>query len=181
MQSLLYPLGYGCKGAERIMYTNALFLNRFVLSAAIFLNASAIAAAQQFRADTIVIVQPWIRATPAGAKVAGGYMTIINTGSESDRLIGGTLPQADSFSVHEMTMNGDVMQMREIREGLEIKPGQTVVFNPSGYHAMFTELHEPLKQGDVVKGQLRFEKAGSVDIQYRVEGIGAQGPQQHHH
>lgn len=157
------------------MHTNTSLLNRFVLSAVIFLNLSIVAAAQQFRADSIIIEQPWIRATPAGAKVAGAYMTIINTGSESDRLIGGVLPQAGSFSVHEMTMNGNVMQMREIKGGLEIKPGQMVEFNPSGYHMMFTELREPLKQGDIVKGQLRFEKAGSVDIQYRVEGIGAQG------
>ncbi len=163
------------------MYPNTALLNRFVLSVAFFLSASVIAAAQQFRADTLVIVQPWIRATPVGAKVAGGYMTIINTGSEPDRLIGGALPQAGSFSVYEMTMNGDVMQMREIQGGLEIKPGQTIEFSPSGYHVMFTELHEPLKQGDTVKGLLRFEKAGSVDIRYRVEGIGAQGPEHHHH
>ena len=162
------------------MYTNASLLNRFILSAAILLNVSVMAAAQQFRADSIIIRQPWIRATPGGAKVAGAYMTIINTGSESDRLIGIVLPQAGSASVHEMKMDGNVMQMREIREGLEIKPGQTVEFSPSGYHVMFTELHEPLKQGDTVKGQLRFEKAGSVDIQYRVEGIGAQGPEHHH-
>ena len=162
------------------MYTNTSLLNRFILSAAILLNVSVMAAAQQFRADSIIIRQPWIRATPGGAKVAGAYMTIINTGSESDRLIGIVLPQAGGASVHEMKMDGNVMQMREIREGLEIKPGQTVEFSPSGYHVMFTELHEPLKQGDTVKGQLRFEKAGSVDIQYRVEGIGAQGPEHHH-
>ena len=180
-RNLLCLPWYGCKGAEHIMYTNTSLLNRFVLCAAILLNGSVIAAAQQFRADTIVIVQPWIRATPAGAQVAGGYMTIINTGSASDRLIGGTLPQAGNFSIHEMTMNGNVMQMREIQGGLEIKPGQKIEFNPGGYHLMFTELGEPLKQGDTVKGQLRFEKAGSVDIQYRVEGIGAQGPQHNHH
>jgi copper(I)-binding protein len=162
------------------MYTDTSLLNRFILSAAILLNVSVMAAAQQFRADSIIIKQPWIRATPGGAKVAGAYMTIINTGSESDRLIGIVLPQAGGASVHEMKMDGNVMQMREIREGLEIKPGQTVEFSPSGYHVMFTELHEPLKQGDMVKGQLRFEKAGSVDIQYRVEGIGAQGPEHHH-
>jgi periplasmic copper chaperone A len=162
------------------MYTNTSLLNRFILSAAILWNVSVMAAAQQFRADSIIIKQPWIRATPGGAKVAGAYMTIINTGSESDRLIGVVLPQAGSASVHEMKMDGNVMQMREIRGGLEIKPGQTVEFSPSGYHVMFTELHEPLKQGDTVKGQLRFEKAGSVDIQYQVEGIGAQGPEHHH-
>jgi copper(I)-binding protein len=115
------------------------------------------------------------------AKVAGGYMTITNTCSEPDRLISGVLPQAGGFAVHEMKMDGDVMHMHEVEGGLEIKPGQKIELNPSGYHLMFTDLRRPLKQGDTLKGQLRFEKAGSVDIAYRVEGPGAQGPQQHGH
>jgi len=163
------------------MYTNTSRLRRFAMSATILSSMSVIAAAQQFKVNSIVIERPWIRATPAGAKVAGGYMTITNTGSEPDRLIGGALPQAGRFSVHEMKMDGNVMHMREVQGGLEIKPGQKIEFNPSGYHVMFTELREPLKQGDTVNGQLRFEKAGSVDIEYRVEGLGAQGPQQHRH
>jgi copper(I)-binding protein len=163
------------------MYINTFRLYRFAMSAAILSNMSVVALAQQFKANSIVIEQPWTRATPGGAKVAGGYMTITNTGSEPDRLIGGVLPQAGRFELHEMKMDGNVMQMREVLGGLEIKPGQKVQLNPSGYHVMFTGLREPLKQGDTLKGQLRFEKAGSVDIEYRVEGIGAQGPQQHSH
>ena len=160
------------------MYTNKARLHRFAMSAVILLNISSIGVAQQFKGNSIVIEQPWMRATPAGAKVAGGYMTIINTGSEPDRLIGGVLPQAGHFGIHEMKMNGNIMQMREV-EGLEIKPGQKIELNPGSYHVMFTELREPLKQGDTLKGQLRFEKAGLVDIEYRVEGVGAQGPHQH--
>jgi periplasmic copper chaperone A len=169
------------KCVEHTMYTNTRRWHHFAVSAAILLNMSAIAIAQQFKVNSIVIEQPWIRATPAGAKVAGGYMAITNTGSEPDRLIGGVLPQAGHFAVHQMTMDGNVMHMHEVQGGLEIKPGQKVELNPSGYHVMFTELREPLKQGDTLKGQLRFEKAGSVDIEYRVEGLGAQGPQHHGH
>jgi periplasmic copper chaperone A len=163
------------------MDRNSSRLHRFAVSAAILLSMGVVAVAQQFKVNSIVVENPWIRATPAGAKVAGGYMTITNTGSEPDRLIGGVLPQAGRFAVHEMKMTGNVMQMREVREGLEIKPGQKIEFNPSGYHVMFTELRERLKQGDTLKGQLRFEKAGPVDIEYRVEGLGAQGPHQHEH
>jgi periplasmic copper chaperone A len=160
------------------------------MGAVLLLNMGAVGLAQQFKGNSIVIEQPWVRATPAGAKVAGGYMTIINTGSEPDRLIGGVLPQAGRFGVHEMKMNGNVMQMREVKEGLEIKPGEKIELSPGAYHVMFTELREPLKQGDTLKGQLRFEKAGSVDIEYQVEAVGAQGPHQrsaeipqhqHHH
>ena len=157
------------------MYTNT--SRSLVMGAVILLNMGAVGVAQQFKGNSIVIEQPWVRATPGGAKVAGGYMTITNTGSEPDRLIGGVLPQAGRFGVHEMKMNGNVMQMREV-EGLEIKPGQKIELSPSGYHVMFTELREPLKQGDTLKGQLRFEKAGAVDIEYQVEGVGAQGPRQ---
>src|SRR5215467_15436567 len=166
---------------EDIMHKNTRRLHHFAVGAAILVTMSVVAIAQQFKVNSIVIEQPWIRATPAGAKVAGGYMTITNTGSEPDRLIGGVLPQAGRFEMHEMKMNGNVMQMREVREGLEIKPGQKVELNPGGYHVMFTELREPLKQGDALKGQLRFEKAGSVDIEYRVEAVGAQSPRQHSH
>jgi periplasmic copper chaperone A len=163
------------------MYTNTSRLHRFAMSAAILLNMSVVAVAQQFKANSIVIEQPWMRATPAGAKVAGAYMTITNTGSEPDRLIGGVLPQAGRFEIHEMKMDGNVMQMREVQGGLEIKPGQKIALSPSGYHVMLMDLREPFKQGDILKGQLRFEKAGAVDIEYRVEGVGAQGPQQHSH
>jgi copper(I)-binding protein len=163
------------------MHTNTPRLHRFAMSAAILLNMSVVAVAQQFKANSIVIEQPVIRTTPAGAKIGGAYMTITNTGSEPDRLIGGVLPQAGRFEIHEMKMDGNVMQMREVQGGLEIKPGQKVELNPSGYHVMLKELREPLKQGDTLKGQLRFEKAGSVDIEYRVEGLGAQRPQQHSH
>jgi copper(I)-binding protein len=109
-------------------------------------------------------------------------VTITNSGSDTDRLIGGTLPQAGRFEVHEMKMERGVMQMRPITAGVEIKPGQKVELKPGGFHIMFMDLREQLKQGDKVKGQLRFEKAGAVDVEYQVEGVGAQAPaRQHNH
>jgi copper(I)-binding protein len=65
--------------------------------------------------------------------------------------------------------------------GLEIKPGQKIELKPGGYHLMFMDLRDPLKQGEKLKGQLRFEKAGTVDVEYKVEAAGAQGPSQHGH
>jgi copper(I)-binding protein len=152
-----------------------------VLSSTLFAAAAstlvgAPASAQEFKAGQIVVTQPWSRATPAGAKVAGGYMTITNKGTEPDRLVGGSLPVAGKFEVHEMKMEGGVMRMRPLPKGLEIKPGQTVRLEPGGYHVMFEDLKQPLKQGETLKGELRFEKAGSVAVDYKVEGIGATKP-----
>jgi copper(I)-binding protein len=132
--------------------------------------------AQTYSVGPIRVDQPWARATPGGAKVGGGYLTITNTGTTPDRFLGGTLPQATRVEVHEMKMDGGTMQMREVKGGLEIGPGQKVEFKPGGYHIMFMDLRSPFKQGDKLKAQLRFEKAGTVDVEFKVESIGAGAP-----
>jgi copper(I)-binding protein len=137
-------------------------------------HAGTGAATSTFRAGPILIEQPWARATPGGAKVGGGYMRITNTGTAPDRLLGGTVAAAGRFEVHRMSMSDDVMRMAPV-EALELKPGATVQLKPGGYHAMFVDLKQPLREGDRVKGTLAFEKAGRVDIEYVVRGIGAQG------
>src|SRR5262245_11095199 len=126
-----------------------------------------------YKVGALVIEAPWTRATPGGARVGGAYLKITNTGAESDRLVGGSLPIAGAVEVHQMSMTDGVMNMRKLEAGLEIKPGQTVELKPGGYHLMFTGLRQALQQGQSVKGTLQFEKAGSVEVEYRVEPIGA--------
>jgi copper(I)-binding protein len=134
-----------------------------------------------YNIGALVIEAPWARATPGGAKVAGGYLKITNTGKESDRLVGGSLPIAAEVEVHEMAMANNVMKMRRLANGLEIKPGQTVELKPGGFHLMFMGLSSGLKAGQPVKGTLRFEKAGTLDVEYRVAPIGAQSGGGHAH
>lgn len=138
--------------------------------------AAAAAAASTVKVGDLVISAPWSRATPGGAKVAGGYLTITNTGSAPDRLVGGSFEQASRFEVHEMSMKDGVMTMRPVSGGLQIAPGQTVALAPGGYHLMFMDLKQPLKEGEKVKGTLTFEKAGSVAVTFDVRGIGAGAP-----
>jgi copper(I)-binding protein len=131
-------------------------------------------APRTYKVGALVIEAPWARATPAGAKVAAGYLKITNTGQQPDRLVGGTLPVAGGVEVHEMTMTDGIMRMRKLAQGLEIKPGQSVELKPGGYHLMFTGLKDGLKEKQAVKGTLVFEKAGSVEVEYQVAPIGAQ-------
>jgi copper(I)-binding protein len=140
-----------------------------------FVIAFCSAAAQEYKAGPIRIDAPWMRATPTGAKVAGGYMKIKNTGKQADRLIGGSSPVAGKFEVHEMSMVGDVMKMRELPNGLEVKPGKSVELKPGSYHVMLMDLKQPLSEGDKVKGTLVFEKAGTVSVEYTVRGMGSKG------
>lgn len=127
------------------------------------------------KVGNLVITVPWVRATPKGAPVAGGYLSVTNNGTEPDRLVGGSLAAAGRFEVHEMTMDDGVMRMRPVAGGLEIKPGQTVELKPGGHHVMFMGLKEQLKAGETVKGTLEFAKAGRVEITYPVRALGGTG------
>ena len=143
-----------------------------ILLAAVLAFAVNAASAHEYKAGSLEIKHPWTRATPKGAPVAGGYMKIVNTGTTPDRLVGGSNAASEKFEIHEMKMDGDVMKMRPLPNGIEIKPGQTVEFSPGSYHLMFVGLKQPLEQGKRVKGTLQFEKAGTVEVEYVVEAIG---------
>src|ERR1700722_16987396 len=132
--------------------------------------------AEEVKAGDLVITQAWSRATPGGAKIGGGYLTIENKGSAPGRLIGGSADIAGKVEVHEMAMNNGVMTMRALEKGLAIEPGKTVKLAPGGYHLMMFDLKSPLKQGDKVPVTLEFEKAGKVQLSLDVQGVGAQGP-----
>lgn len=132
--------------------------------------------AEDATSGSVKISAPWTRATPKGAQVGAGYMTITNTGSAPDRLVGGASEVASDFEIHEMHMDNGVMRMRQITKGLEIKPGQSVELKPGGNHVMFLGLKKPLAQGEHVKATLAFEKAGKVVVDFTVESIGAQKP-----
>jgi copper(I)-binding protein len=134
------------------------------------------ARADEVKAGDLVISQAWSRATPKGAKTGGGYLTIENKGGAPDRLIGGSTDVASSVQVHEMSMEGGVMKMRPVENGLTIEPGKTVKLAPGGYHLMMMDLKQPLKRGERVPVTLEFEKAGKATVSLDVEGVGAQGP-----
>lgn len=135
--------------------------------------SSHAALAHDFTKVDIKIGHPWTRATPGGATIGVGYLKITNTGKEADKLTGGSFDGAANVEVHEMKMEGDVMKMRLLAGGVEIKPGETIEFKPSSYHLMFTGLKEPIAIGPTRKGTLTFEKTGAIDVTYKIETFGA--------
>ena len=146
-------------------------MTRF-LAALLFAALASAAQAQEYKVGALVIDHPWTRATPKSASVAGGYLKITNTGSTPDRLLGGSADVSRKFEIHEMSMDGGVMKMRALNNGLEIPPGKTVELKPGAYHIMMMNLSHPLAKGDKVKASLTFEKAGKVDVEFAVEALG---------
>lgn len=132
-------------------------------------------------AGPLSVAGPWLRATPGGAKVAGGFLRITNNGSEPDRLLSAAIPQAARGVVHATLNEGGVARMMPVEGGLVIPPGGTVELKPGGHHLMFMDLASGLKEGETVRGTLVFEKAGRVEVVFPVRPVGASGPGAAHH
>jgi periplasmic copper chaperone A len=125
--------------------------------------------AHEMKIGNLVIEHPWSRQPPMAADVAAGYMKITNTGTEDDRLVKATAEITGTVQLHDMKMDGDVMKMIELTDGIPIPAGQTVELKPKSLHVMFMDLKTPPKEGDEFKGTLTFEKAGTIEVEYAVE------------
>lgn len=130
------------------------------------------AQAHEIKFGALVIDHPWSRQSPMKADVAAGFMTITNTGTTDDRLIKATSDISAMAQIHEMRMEGEVMKMAELPDGLPIPAGATVVLKPKSLHIMFMGLKQQVAEGEVFSGTLTFEKAGTVTIDYEVSGPG---------
>ena len=119
----------------------------------------------------VEVEQPWTRATPPGAKVAGGYMVIRNNGSAPDRLVSASSPAAAKVELHVHMHEGGVMKMREV-PGYDVPAKGSFELKPSGAHLMFLDIKQPFKEGEKIPVKLKFEKAGEVSTEFQVGSLG---------
>jgi copper(I)-binding protein len=75
--------------------------SKLFLAASLLAFGVSFASASDFKLGSLEIDHAWSPATPKGASVAAGYLTVTNKGADSDRLIGGSVAVAGHFTVHE--------------------------------------------------------------------------------
>ncbi|HMS19494.1 copper chaperone PCu(A)C [uncultured Sphingorhabdus sp.] len=137
--------------------------------------------AHNFSVGKIAIGHPWTRETAATQTVGGGFLTIRNNGNVSDRLVSATSPSATEVQIHTMSMDGGVMRMRQLKDGIAIPAGQSVELKPGGLHLMFIGLKKPFKQGAKIPATLKFARAGSVQVTFAVQPVGSTAPMEAGH
>ena len=145
---------------------NSQHIKKAIAGATLALAALS-AVAHSFKLGEIDIGHPYARPTREGQMVGAGYLKLANKGP-ADRLVSATSPAAGTVEIHSMSMEGDVMKMRQV-DAVEIATGQTVELKPGGYHLMLMGLKTPLKVGDQIPLTLKFEKAGEVVVTIKVE------------
>jgi len=142
-------------------------------------SGTKVAWAHDFSGGSLAIGHPWSRATPPGAKVAGGFLEIENRGTADDRLIAVHADISAATELHLSTMTDGAMQMRPLPDGVPIPAGTTVLFQPGGLHVMFVGLLRPLVEGESFAAELEFEQAGRIAIAFAVQAAGSEGGHGH--
>lgn len=104
----------------------------------------------------IIIKDAWVRTTVAEQKVTGAFMQI--TSDKAVKLVAANSPAAETTEVHEMSMQGDVMKMRQVNE-VVIDAGKSVELKPGSYHIMLMNLKKPVQTGSIVNLNLEFQDA----------------------
>jgi copper(I)-binding protein len=153
-------------------------LKTLCITALLSLSPLLLAAAP---ASTVQVRDAWMRATPPGAPTAAGYLTLVNTGAQADRLLSVTSEAAERVELHGSDLQGGVMRMRMLGDGLELPAGARVELAPSGTHLMFIAPRRPLVAGDTVRATLRFQHAAPQVVAFKVMPIGAMPPSSPHH
>lgn len=133
--------------------------------------AAGSAAAMDVTHENITVRQAWARATIGNLRMTAGYFSAENTAAFTDRLIGAESPAAERIELHAVK-DGAMMRV----EGIEMEPGQGLVFEPGGYHLMIGPLKGPLAEGETLPVTLRFERAGEVTVEFEVEAANATAP-----
>lgn len=137
-------------------------------------------AGSETKIGDLTIEKAGARAMLPGQPAGGGYLTIVNEGAAPDRLVSASSPAAGKVEIHTMEMDGGVMKMRPLPDGLEIPAGGTVALEPGGRHLMFLDVKTPFEEGASVPVTLDFEKAGKVDVTLPVGPARGGGHEGHH-
>jgi copper(I)-binding protein len=127
-------------------------------------------------ADRMAVERAWTRATPPSAKTASAYLVLRNVGSSDDRLLRIDSQVAETIEVHSMTMDGGIMRMRRLDAPLTVPAGGEVRLDPGGLHLMMMGLKTPLREGERIKLDLVFERAGRVAVEIPIARLGATEP-----
>lgn len=112
-------------------------------------------------AQTVAVTDAWARPAAQGQMASGAFMTL--TAKDGAKLVSVASPVAGVAEVHEMKMDGDVMQMRAVQGGLDLPAGKAVSLKPGGYHIMLMNLKRPLTKGATIPMTLVFKDAKGAE------------------
>ena len=141
----------------------------FTLFITLIIGSVASAYAEPLKFNHIIIDNVWIKDTPPNHKTTAGYLTIENLGDTDERLLSVSSSFADKGEIHQMKMDGEVIKMRPIPDGLIIPAGEIIYLKPGSFHLMFMKLNLQIIAIQTLELTLTFENLGSVIVPVAVK------------
>ena len=134
-----------------------------------------------FVINNIIINKPWIKSTHSSQKVTSGYLEIINNSKSDDVLLSIESNFANNNQIHSMNIQNDIMKMKHLKSGLLIKKKSKTLLKPGGFHLMFFDIDEVLKNKKHLYVKLNFKKNGSIEVPFQIKKNSTKGHVNHKH
>lgn len=125
--------------------------------------------AHEYKAGSLMIDHPWARPTIGSSKNSAAYMRLSNSGDTADTLLSVKSNAAEHVALHESRMDGEIMRMVPVKDGIEVPPHGAVELKPLGLHVMLVGLRKSLEEGEKFPMTLVFAKQGDVSVEVKVE------------
>ncbi len=138
-----------------------------------------LASSQIASAVEIEISNAFARASAGAARNGAIYLTIKNRGQDDDMLASVSTDVSKRAELHGHSMKDNIMRMSKIKDGILVSAGSTAQLKPGGFHLMLLELKSPLKKGNQIAVTLTFKKAGKIEINVPILGVGSKSAMQH--
>ena len=116
------------------------------------------------------VLEPYIRALPPGTSTTAIYLTLVNEGERSLKLVAASTPIAARTELHTHTMEEGVARMRQVPSIL-ILPFSQIALAPGGLHIMVFDLKVAPKIGESVPLTLTFDDGSVVEIEVPVRDM----------
>ena len=122
------------------------------------------------KSRSISVTDPWAMNATMSQGNGAAFMTVENTSSVEDELVGVTVPSsvAASAQMHDVKMEGDMMKMEQV-QSVSIPANGIREFKHGSFHIMLMELKAPLEVGSTIQLTLTFKNAGEQTVTVPVE------------
>ena len=132
--------------------------------------------------EDLKITQGYARATFPMAKTAAVYFTLENTTEKPVTLTRVTVSKAiaSEAQIHTATMQGDMMKMQQLQDGIKLNAGETVEFSSGRYHVMLMGLTQGLEEGSEITMTFHFDSLGSQTVTLPVKKQTMKNEHLHH-
>lgn len=119
----------------------------------------------------LTIENAWVRAQSDASGMSAAYFTLCNAGTEPVTIEGLSTPAAGVAEFHETTKDAKGIVSMAPTGPLTLAPGEKVVFEPGGKHAMLMKLSGPIAEGAATTVTL--ELAGGEQISAEAKSVSA--------